>query len=104
MASSAKFDAIEVINAASSPRTNRATAAIAEQRNLPVTGGSDAHRAEEIGRAYTILDGVANEDEVIDRIIKRLTKVGGRGRTPGEGVKAAIETLGIWIKGDFERM
>jgi len=104
VASSAKFDAIETINAASSPRTNRATAAIAEHRSLPVTGGSDAHRIEELGKAYTVFDHVENEDEAIDRIVKRLTNVGGRGRTPGEGVKAAFETLAIWIKGDFERM
>ncbi|MCU0852621.1 MAG: CehA/McbA family metallohydrolase [Thermoplasmata archaeon] len=104
VASTAKFDAIEVVNSASSPRTNRATGAIAEQRALPVTGGSDAHRIEELGRAYTVFDGVETEDQAIDQIVKRLTKAGGRGRTPGEGMKAAIETLAIWVKGDFERM
>jgi predicted metal-dependent phosphoesterase TrpH len=104
VAGSAKFDAIEIVNSASSPRTNRATATMATERGLPVTGGSDAHRTEEVGRAYTIFDGVGSEDEAIDHIVKRLTKADGRGRTPGEGVKAAFETLAVWIRGDFERM
>lgn len=104
VASTAKFDALETVNSGSSPRANRGAALIAERRALPVTGGSDAHRIEDLGRAYTVFDRVETEDQAIDQIVKRLTKTDGRSRTPGEGAKSAYETLARWVKGDFKRM
>ncbi len=51
--------AVEAINARAcfkNPAANRQAAALAESLSLPVTGGSDAHSAAEIGNAYTELD------------------------------------------------
>ncbi|TFG08848.1 PHP domain-containing protein [Candidatus Heimdallarchaeota archaeon] len=50
----------------------------ASQNNLPVTGGSDAHRIQEIGMAYTVFEEeVTNIDEVIEQIKKRKSKTYG---------------------------
>jgi len=57
----------------------------AKQNNLPVTGGSDAHRLKEIGMAFTIFENeVYNIDEVIEQIGKRKTTVGGTHLSLGE--------------------
>ncbi|MCE7741615.1 MAG: PHP domain-containing protein [Candidatus Heimdallarchaeota archaeon] len=57
----------------------------ATQNNLPVTGGSDAHRIKDIGMAYTIFENeVNNIDDAIEQIRKRKTTVGGTHLTLGE--------------------
>ena len=78
----ASLDAVEVVNSAQFPygyicSLNRR---LAEELNLPVTGGSDAHIPDTIGRAYTIVDTPSTElRDVIDSIRKGRTEVGGSG-------------------------
>jgi predicted metal-dependent phosphoesterase TrpH len=48
------------------------------KNNLPETGGSDAHRAKDVGMAYTIVeDPVENTEELLECIRKRKTTSGG---------------------------
>jgi len=57
----------------------------ATQNNLPVTGGSDAHRIQDIGIAYTVFEEeVTNLDEVIEQIRKRKSKACGTHLSLGE--------------------
>ncbi len=57
----------------------------AAQNNLPITGGSDAHRVKDTGMAYTVFENeVRNIDEVIEQIRKRKTQVGGTHLTLSE--------------------
>ena len=49
-------DAVEVLNGASTDRENALAAQVAARLGLPGVGGSDAHYAEDVGRAITILD------------------------------------------------
>jgi len=76
----AGFDAIEVANSAQIPyeyicSKNRE---LAEQLNLPITGGSDSHIPETIGRSYTIVESDSTEvDDVIKAIRLGRTTVGG---------------------------
>jgi predicted metal-dependent phosphoesterase TrpH len=59
-------DAIEVLNGASTDRENELAAAVAERLGLPGTGGSDAHYADDLGRAVTQLNApVADEQALI---------------------------------------
>ncbi|MDZ4742495.1 MAG: PHP domain-containing protein [Verrucomicrobiota bacterium] len=52
-----KFDALEVFNAATTmKRYNRAAFDYAKTHGYPMTSSSDAHHAEAIGTAYTILE------------------------------------------------
>jgi len=54
---SIEWDAVEVFNAATTlRRCNRKAYEYALARRLPMTAGSDAHHAEMIGVAYTILE------------------------------------------------
>jgi predicted metal-dependent phosphoesterase TrpH len=56
-------DAIEVFNSrCMDPRFNQRAQAFAEQHNLAVTVGSDAHAAFEIGRSVMVLESFANAD------------------------------------------
>jgi len=100
----AKFDAIEVLNGGSSRRSNSSAKKIAELRNLPVTGGSDAHELEQVGKCYTVIEEVSTEADVIEAILKSRTSIGGRSRSTSEGVRYSIETFIEWLKGDLRRL
>jgi hypothetical protein len=78
----ADLDAVEVANSAQIPyeyicSLNRK---LAEELGLPVTGGSDSHIPDTIGRAYTIVDTPSTElRDIVDSIRKGRTEAGGSG-------------------------
>lgn len=49
-------DAVEVLNGACTDRENELAACVAARLGLPGVGGSDAHYAEDVGRAVTLFD------------------------------------------------
>ena len=65
-----EFDAVEVINASSIPFSfsNRINRKLAEEFNLPQTGGSDAHYAPEIGMAYCKVEASPEKEEIVAAI------------------------------------
>lgn len=75
-----EFDAVEVINASSIPFrfSNRANRKLAEELNLPQTGGSDAHYAPEIGMAYSTIEASLEKEEIIAAIKNGKTTACGR--------------------------
>ena len=103
-AMAAPFDAIEVMNGGSSPRANDAAKHAAASFRKSQTGGSDAHRLEEVGKAWTVVDGASSEDDVIQAIVKGSTSVGGRGRDVKETVSYCIETTSGWVRRGFRRV
>lgn len=62
------FDAIEING--KHPRTRPLVEEIAERRDLPVVGGSDAHFPFEAGRAYTLIDANRLTPEAIVEAIR----------------------------------
>ena len=61
-----KFDFIEIFNSCEEERDNAAAASLAEKYCKPGFGGSDAHRADNIGMGYTKLpDWIRTESELI---------------------------------------
>jgi predicted metal-dependent phosphoesterase TrpH len=90
----AGLDAVEVANSAQFPYEficglNRR---LAEELKLPMTGGSDAHIPDTIGRAYTVIDTPSTElRDVIDSIRKGMTEVGGSGITMFERYKKFLK-------------
>jgi predicted metal-dependent phosphoesterase TrpH len=68
---SAKFDAVEAINASAFPfsRATRQANMLAERLKLPKVGGTDAHYAPVIGMAYTLIDAEANVEAIIKAIV-----------------------------------
>jgi len=81
------LDAIEAANASSFPyrRCLRKGMALAQKLSLPVTGGSDAHIPQLIGRAYTIVE---SEGETVNGVLNAIregqTEIGGSGVRIGE--------------------
>jgi hypothetical protein len=62
-------DAIEVGNGKLSPDENDMARKVAEKLNLPGTGGSDAHRVDEIGKWVTVFEkDVRNEIELVEEL------------------------------------
>jgi predicted metal-dependent phosphoesterase TrpH len=100
----AKFDAIEVLNGGSSAKSNRLARAIAAERRMPMTGGSDAHELEKIGRAYTVIEGVSSAADVVERISQGKTSVAGSSRSGTETVTYAVEVFFGWLLGGFKRL
>jgi predicted metal-dependent phosphoesterase TrpH len=90
----ADLDAVEVANSAQFPygyicSLNRK---LAEELNLPVTGGSDSHIPDTLGRAYTIIDTPSPElCDIIDSIRKGMTEVGGSGISIHERYKKLLK-------------
>ena len=48
------LDAIETHNGGNTLEMNVQAMSCARMRNLPSVGGSDSHRKEQVGRAYTV--------------------------------------------------
>ena len=64
-----RFDFLEGFNCCESPESNEAAMRLATKYNLLTIGGSDSHRHECVGRAYTILpEFVTCETELISLI------------------------------------
>jgi len=99
-----KFDAIEILNSGSSARGNALARKLAERKGAAVTAGSDAHAMDQVGRAFTIVDGNPTEEAVLEAIRKGRTTVGGRSRTKVEGMRYSWETLVEWLRGDLRRL
>jgi predicted metal-dependent phosphoesterase TrpH len=74
--------AIEVVNGHNGRAQNARALAIATERPLGRTGGSDAHRREEVGRAWTRFSLAATAPEELLEELRR-------GSTVGEGQAAS---------------
>jgi predicted metal-dependent phosphoesterase TrpH len=67
---SAKFDAVETINASAFPfgRATRKANQLAERLKLPKVAGTDAHYGPVIGQAYTLIDAEENVESAVKAI------------------------------------
>ena len=90
-----RFDFIEGFNSGEDPEANERAMTIAAEYGKPVTGGSDAHKSDCVGLAYTILEeDVRTEDELIAFIKdKKRTLCGGE-----KYLGTIKEHLGKWNK------
>ena len=101
----ASADAIEVYNSRLfTGRSNRQAEAFAEEHDVPMTAGSDAHIAEMIGQATTEVDAYhPSAESVLDAIREGRTTVVGK-RTPwrislqqfGGGVTRRVASMLPW--------
>jgi len=78
-----KPDAIEVCNSLYPffVLAKRFSEKIAENLSLPMTGGSDAHRAIDVGNCYTLIDAEPNVEDVMESI--RKGKIRAKGKPSG---------------------
>ena len=77
---SARFDAVEVINASAFPfdYSVKRSQEIALRLGIARVAGSDAHYGPEIGYAYTLVDAECEVDEVVNAVGKGLCSPHGR--------------------------
>jgi hypothetical protein len=62
-------DAVEIGNGKLSPDENDMARKVAEKRHLPGTGGSDAHRIDEIGKWVTVFEkDIQDEFELVEEL------------------------------------
>jgi predicted metal-dependent phosphoesterase TrpH len=75
----AKFDAIETINASTFPFRSASSKAekLAERFCLPRVAGTDAHYGPVIGCAYTVIDSELNVEAILEAIVKGRCKPAG---------------------------
>lgn len=68
----AKFDAVEAINASSFPFRSATAKAreLAKHYGLPCVGGTDAHYGPVIGCVYTVIEAEPNVESVLEAIVK----------------------------------
>ncbi len=90
------IDALEVFNAATTLRRyNKFAFAYAQLRRLPMTASSDAHHADAIGTAYTIVN---TEDFTVAGILAQLVRsneLNQRYLTPRDSVR---KTWNNWLR------
>lgn len=98
------WDAIEGFNSRSWGWKNKNAQKIAEELELPITGGSDAHRLETIGKAYTIFENVDDWADAITELEKGSTEVGGESRTMSQNLFYMKRTFSRWVKRGFKRI
>lgn len=100
----AGFDGIEALNGGSSRRGNLSALRATERLGMPITGGSDAHRLTEVGKAWTVVEGASSEDDIVHAVLKRSTSVGGRSRDVDETIMHCLDTTRGWVKRGFRRL
>lgn len=58
--------------------TKRLSVRMAESLSLPMSGGSDAHRARDVGNCYTLVDAEPSLDDILESIRKGKIKPEGK--------------------------
>ncbi|MGB9714250.1 MAG: PHP domain-containing protein [Candidatus Bathyarchaeales archaeon] len=92
---SAKFDAVEVINSSAIPfnRSVKRSEKIASMLRVAKVAGSDAHYGPEIGCAYTVVDAEPDIGEIVKAIGKGLCEPFGNAIPLGTRLKREALSL-----------
>lgn len=99
------FDAIEAVNGRSLRGANSRASRLAQELNLPITGGSDAHSLDEVGRVCTLFpDGCETADDLVESILKGRTVVEGDGRPLGGSFSYGMKCITEWLGRGMRRL
>lgn len=99
------FRAVEVANGGSSIRQNRLARKVAQGKGLGMTGGSDAHRPEHIGRCRTVFaNPPSSVEELLEEIRAKRTDGRGEGLTLGGQWSHNAGMFSRWLKRGAKRM
>jgi len=100
-----EFDAVETANGRSKKAGNVAAKRLARSMGLPVVGGSDAHRSDAIGRAYTELPETCRDyHDVIEAIMDYRSRAFGNGQGSSRSASSGIASIMRWSRRGFRRM
>ena len=99
-----RFSAIEGLNARSPKSANEKAIALAEKLDLGVTGGSDAHKIEDIGTGVTVFESnIETEEQALEEIVKGRSKVNGKSR-PAGSPRYVAKTVSEWFGRGMKRI
>lgn len=99
------FDALEAVNGRSLKGANSRASKLAQELNLPITGGSDAHSLDEIGKACTLFpDGCETPDDLVESILKGRTGIDGEGRPLGDSFSYGKKCITEWLGRGMRRL
>jgi predicted metal-dependent phosphoesterase TrpH len=100
-----QFQAVEVANGGSSIRQNSLARKVAEGKGVGLTGGSDAHHPEHIGRCRTVFENEPTSvEELLEEIRARRTDGKGEGLTLGGQWSHNAGMFGRWLRRGGKRM
>jgi predicted metal-dependent phosphoesterase TrpH len=101
----ARFQAVEVANGGSSIRQNQLAVKMATGLNAGMTGGSDAHWPQHIGRCRTVFDNPPSSvEELLEEIRAQRTRGVGDGLTLGQQWSHNFGMFGRWLRRGGHRM
>jgi len=91
----AKFDAVETLNASAFPfgLASKKAVNLAERLRLPKVAGTDAHYGPVIGRAYTLIDAKPTVESVVAAIINGKCEPQGKGLSPSLRIENQVRFL-----------
>jgi hypothetical protein len=99
------FDGTEALNARSSPSSNRRSEALAARIGKPVSAGSDAHNAEDIGGGIVELpDSITTWQEALDAVMEGKARPSGISRSALSTLRYGSKSIGEWILRGFKKM
>ncbi len=98
------WDAMEGLNGRTWHYKNVRARNLAEEMDLPIVGGSDAHRLKSVGKSFTVVKNANDWEELVDDIKDYETYVGGEDRTYKQTFFYVRRAVGGWIKRGFKRI
>ncbi len=91
--------AIETVNGRNHHARNKSALSFASSRGTGGTGGSDSHSSDEIGRAYTVIDGEnLGADDIIQEIASGRTRGAGTGQTFSGSARTLSKIVSEFIR------
>ncbi len=99
------FQAVEFPNARSVRGHNQRAEGLAHELGLPATGGSDAHRLADLGRALLLVpEGLESEEDVLSALHKGEGRTAGSSRGPSRTLRYVAKAVGEWVLRGFRRI
>ena len=101
----ARFPAYETCNGRTLRRGNIRARALARERKLGETGGSDSHFLDEVAKAVTVVDaGALRLDDVLQLLSQGRTSAQGRDRGSVATVRYVSKAVSEWILRGMRRI
>jgi hypothetical protein len=102
LAETAAVRALEGANGHTGEFANAKADLLAAQRRIGSTGGSDAHRADGVGRAYTLFaEEVDSVDGLLEQLRRGHCRGSGRSLTGAERFLIPMKSAGLRISRGF---